>query len=139
MRSELFECNGFNIIPLNKQAEDFLLGLSDRDWAKFESAVVFFTRLLRSSAPAVHRVEKVSGSSTKLYELKITAPHSKGPQLRLLCAVRGRQILCVRGVDKRQPHLRRQDVEAADRAVADHLRSKNERKRKKKRKRKGRS
>lgn len=138
MRSEIFKCGNFSFFPLNKQCEDFLLTLSDYHWMKFESAGAYFTRMLATGAPAVGRVEKVSGSSQKLYELKITAPGSDGPQLRLLCAVEGGRILCVRGIDKRRRRLRPNDIKIADRAVADHIGGEDERRREaKKRERKG--
>lgn len=133
MRSEILKCGKFTFFPLNKQSEDFLFGLSDHHWMKFESAAVFFTRMLLTGAPPVDRVEKVSGSSQKLYELKISPPGSDGPQLRVLCAVEGRRILCARGVDKRQRRLRPNDIKIADKAVADHIRSEHERRGKKKR------
>lgn len=136
MCSELFKCNTFTVYALNQQVEDFLVELSPRDWVKFNSAIELFTHLLLAGAPAVHRIEKVSGASNKLYELKITPPGSKGPQLRVLCVVKGRTILCVRGVDKRQPQLRLQDIRTADKAVTNYLRSRNDRKSKSKKRKK---
>lgn len=135
MRTELFRCNTFIVYSLNRQVEGFLVGLSPRDWVRFDSVVELFTRLLLTGAPAVDRIEKVSGASNKLYELKITKPGSKGPQRRVLCLVKGRAIVCVRGIDKRQPRLRPQDIKAADRAATDHLRASDEQERKSKRRR----
>jgi hypothetical protein len=138
MLSELFKCGQFQVFALNKQVEDFLSGLSDYHWMKFESVSALFTQMLVTGAPAVDRIEKVSGSSQTLYELKITSPGSNGPQLRVLCGVEGRRILCVRGVDKRQRRLRPNDIKIADKAIAEHIRSKNEQRRgKEKRKRDG--
>lgn len=129
----LFKCNGFSIHLTTKQAERFALALSERDWAKFDATMEYLTRCLRTGAPVVGRAEKVSGSARKLYELKITAPGSKGPQLRMLCGVEGKRILCVRGVDKRQPKLRPEDIGAAERALRDHAGGKRERRRGKRR------
>lgn len=126
MCSELFECNTFTVYSLNPQVEGFLADLSPQNWVKFDSVVELFTRLLLTGAPAVDRIEKVKGASGKIYELKITAPGSKGPQLRVLCLVKGRAILCLRGIDKRQSRLRRQDIEAADKAATDYLRVEDE-------------
>jgi hypothetical protein len=127
MGPKLFECNGFSIHSLTKQAEHFALALSERDWAKFDAAMEYLTRCLRTGAPVVGRAEKISGSRHKVFELKITAPGSKGPQLRMLCAVEGRQILCVRGIDKRQPKLRLEDIRAADKALREYAGRKHER------------
>ncbi|HEX3239201.1 MAG TPA: hypothetical protein VHR18_03580 [Solirubrobacterales bacterium] len=118
MGPKLFQCNTFSIYALTKQAEDFAGALSERDWEKFDAAMTYFTRCLLTGAPVLRRAEKVRGSTQKLYELKITAPGSKGPQQRMLCAVEGRCILCVRGIDKRQRRLAVADIEAADKALA---------------------
>lgn len=136
MCSELFKCNSFTVYLLNQQVEEFLVGLSPHDWVKFDSVVELFTRLLLTGAPAVDRIEKVSGASNKLYELKITPPGSKGPQRRVLCLVQGRAIVCVRAIDKRQPHLRAKDIRVADKAASEYLRAKDEQKKRKGKKRK---
>ncbi|MGC1853295.1 MAG: hypothetical protein WA687_12735 [Solirubrobacterales bacterium] len=127
MGPKLFECNGFSAHPITPQADRFALALSARNWAKFDAAMEYLTRCLCVGAPVVGRAEKVSGATHKLYELKITTPGSKGPQLRMLCTVEGDRILCVRGVDKRQPKLRPEDVRAADKALRDYAGKKHER------------
>lgn len=128
MCSELFKCDDFTIYALNSKVEEFFCDLSPRDWVKFDSVVKLFTQLLLTGAPAVDRVAKVAGTANKLYELKITPPGSKGPQLRVLCIVRGLKIVCVRAIDKRQPRLRSQDIKAADRAAGEYQRDEDERK-----------
>lgn len=126
MSPTLSECNGFSIHLTTRQAERFALALSERDWAKFDASMEYLTRCLRTGAPVVGRAEKVSGSSCQLYELKITAPGSKGPQLRMLCGAEEERVLCVRGVDKRRPKLRPEDIRAAERALRDHSGGKHE-------------
>lgn len=130
MCSPFHQCNSFTFYTVSKSVEKFLDRLSDRDWDKFNSVAHLFTVMLRTGAPAVHRVEKVTGTTNTIWELKITIPGTPGPQLRMLCIVRGRKIICVRGIDKRDPHLRPGDVRTADAAARRYLRGERERQRK---------
>jgi hypothetical protein len=126
MSSELFKCEPFTVYSHNRQVGDFLADLSRRDWLRFVAVVKRLTLLLLTGAPALDRIEKVKGATNKLYELKIAPPGSKGPQPRALCLVDGRRIVCLRGIDKRQPKLRPADVRSADRIAGAYLRSQGE-------------
>lgn len=137
MRTELFKCRSFTVYSYNRQVDDFLADLPRRDWLRFVSVVERLTMVLLTGAPAVDRIEKVVGAANKLYELKIAPPGSKGPQPRVLCLVDGRRIVCLRGVDKRQPKLRPADVRSADKAAGAYLRAEHERSRKGRKGKKG--
>jgi hypothetical protein len=137
MCSELFKCKPFTVYKYSSQVGDFLADLSHRDWLRFVSVVERLTALLLTGAPAVDRIEKVRGTSNKLYELKIAPPGSKGPQPRVICLVDGRKIICLRGIDKRQPRLRPRDVQLADKIASSYLADKRERKRKGRKGKKG--
>jgi len=127
MCTELFECDSFTVYSHNNQVYDFLADLSRRDWDRFAGVVKRLTMLLLTGAPALDRIEKVKGASNKMYELKIAPPGSKGPQPRVLCLVDGRKIVCLRGVDKRQPKLRPADVRRADKTASSYLGDERER------------
>jgi hypothetical protein len=130
MRSPFHQCNSFTFHYYNKSVAKFVERLSDRDWDKFNSVADLFTTTLLTGAPAVHRIEKVKGATNTIWELKITVPGTPGPQLRMLCSVHGRKVICLRGVDKRDSQLRLSDVRAADAAAGRCLRGERERQRK---------
>ena len=130
MRSPFYQCNSFTFHCYSKSVAKFVENLSDRDWDKFNSVANLFTTMLLTGAPAVHRVEKVKGTTNTIWELKITVPGAPGPQLRLLCILRGRRVICLRGVDKRDSQLRLSDVRAADAAAGRFLKGERERQRK---------
>jgi hypothetical protein len=127
MCSELFRCNTFTFFALNRSFEKFNKRLSDRDCVRFRSVGLLFTNVLLDGAPAVHRVEKVSGTTHPIYELKLTPPGSRGPQRRVLCSVRDRKIICLIGISKDEPKLRPQDVRRADKAAGIYLESERDR------------
>jgi hypothetical protein len=114
----LFECDNFKFHTTTKQAEKFVDRLSDHDWARFASACKLMAIALKSGQNPAGRVQRVSGSSSGLFEIKITPPGAKGPALRMLCVVQGSEVLCVRGVDKRQGQLPAREIKLADKAVA---------------------
>ena len=137
MCSELFQCNSFTVYSHSRQVHHFLADLSRRDWDRFASVAERLTKVLLTGAPAVDRIEKVAGASNKMYELKVAPPGSKGPQLRVLCLVDGRKIVCMRGIDKRQPKLPPGDVQTADKLASSYLSLQHERKGKGRKRRKG--
>lgn len=130
MCSELFPCNSFTVYAHNRQVADYLADLPHRDWLRFAAVVKRLTMVLLTGAPALDRIEKVAGASNKLYELKVSPPGSKGPQERVLCLIDGRKIVCLRGMDKRQPKLRHADVRTADKNASSYLRAQHESSRK---------
>jgi hypothetical protein len=126
MCTELFKCGKFTVYVHNKRVEDFVIDLSPRDWEKLDSVLELLALMLLSGAPPVDRIVKISGATHKLYELKVTPPGSKGPQLRVLALVDGRKIILLRGIDKREPRIRSREIRTADKAAGEYLRAKDE-------------
>lgn len=101
-------------------AKRFLEDLPERDWRKFLSAARLVAQALEPGSGLSGRLERVQGSRVGLLELKVTAPGSPGPQLRILCIRKGRTIWCTRGLVKRE-RLPRREVELAEAAARRYL------------------
>lgn len=115
LRSEWLTFRALETTDGDFQAKQFLEELRDRDWRKFLGAARTVETALRNRR-RTGRLERVEGSKVGLLELKITAPGSPGPQLRILRIQKGRTIWLARGLVKRE-RLRRRDIELAEAAV----------------------
>jgi hypothetical protein len=113
--SPIYKGEWLNFNTISKQANEFLIGLSDSEWNDFVVAATILETSLRSGRPPSGRAERIEGSS--LWELKVTPPGRRGPHLRLLYVRQGRTILCAYGIKKRQSAIRRRDIELATRVV----------------------
>jgi hypothetical protein len=113
----LFKCNTYTFHTVTKQAESFAKGLSDHDWARFSSACNLMSISLKTGQDPAGRIQRVSASSTGLFEIRITPRGAKGPALRMLCVVEGSNVFCVRGVDKRQRRIPAGEITKADKAL----------------------
>lgn len=110
----LFKCSSIEIIPITKQVRDFVRNLSPADWARFAAQCRLLAEALETGTPPTGRTAKVKGSK-RLWELKLTSPGARGPQLRLLFTTEAGRILLLRGVDKRQARLSRHEIDLAQR------------------------
>ena len=102
-------------ISISKQAGEFLGQLDAHERAQLVSAAALLAKSLAVGRPC-SRSERVKGTRVKVFELKITPPGSRGPQLRLLYFRERRQILVARGYRKKQPGLPAGEVALAERA-----------------------
>ena len=118
MSPSFFTCNSFKFQPITKQVADFVEGLDDSDWEKLTACAERLTSAYLTGRGFCGRSERIRGASVAgLFELKITAPGTRGPQLRLLCVREGSRILCARGVVKRQAHIPRGEIDLAEQAI----------------------
>jgi hypothetical protein len=117
MPPPLLTCNSISFHCASSQVEEFLEKLSKPDYAKLQAAAQIAANSIESGRPPANRWQRVRASSA-LFELKITAPGSRGPQLRLLCACDGPRVLLLRGLVKRQRALPGREIKKAEEALA---------------------
>jgi hypothetical protein len=97
-------------------AHEFVESLDDVGKRDLRIAGRVLATTLATGRPPAGRSERVRGSTTGLYELRVTPPGRRGPHARLLYLREGNAIRCVRGVLKRES-LRRRDIQLADHYV----------------------
>jgi hypothetical protein len=122
----IYQGQWLTFCAITKQANEFLRGLSRDDWRDFVVAATILETSIRAGRPPAGRSEKIEGSKVSLFELRITPPGRRGPQLRLLYIRRRRHILCARGVVKRTGAISRREVTLCEAAVKDFLRARHE-------------
>jgi hypothetical protein len=94
-------------------AHEFIENLDDVGKLHLRVAARILATTLATGRPPAGRSERVRGSTTGLYELRLTPPGRRGAHARLLYIREGNAIRCVRGVLKRE-RLRRRDIQLAD-------------------------
>jgi len=117
MGHPVLQCESIIYICATSQVERFLKELSAAEVAKFQAAARIAATSIVTGRPPADRWQKVRGTRGPLFELKITAPGSGGPQLRLICARKGNQVLLLRGVRKKSSALSRSEINTAERAL----------------------
>jgi hypothetical protein len=106
-----------NFQTISDQADQFVGRLTDSEWNDFVVAATILENSLRSGRPPSGRAERVEGSRVGLWELKITPPGRRGPQLRVLYIRERRTILCAWGCEKRRSAIPRRAVTLAEGVV----------------------
>ncbi len=117
MRPPILEYEQFTFRCTNQQTAAFVDELSAADKTKLASAARIAATSLAIGRPAANRWQKIRGSKG-LFELKVTAPGSPGPQVRLICAVADSTVLLVHGLVKTQSALPAGAVKLAARELA---------------------
>lgn len=112
--------SGFSlcIYAVTTQARDFVSAFDPTQTRHFEQCAMQLERQLQTGRPS-KRSEKLAGTRTALFEMKVTPPGAPGPQTRLLYARRGQEFFVMRGLIKRRPKIKRREVELADREALD--------------------
>jgi hypothetical protein len=107
----------FRFRAASKQVDAFLTGLSGRDLTDFKVAARILENSVQSGRPPAGRSERIRGSKKGLFGLRITPPGRKGPHLRMLYVLRGREVVCLRGLTKTQSSIPRREIKLAERAL----------------------
>ncbi len=97
-------------------AHEFIESLDDVGKRDFLVAARILATTIATGRPPAGRSERIRGSSTGLYELRVTPRGRRGPHARLLYVRDGNAIRCARGVLKRE-RLARRDIQLADHDV----------------------
>ncbi len=100
---------------ITEQADRFIRELEERDWLDFVRRAAVLDLSLATGRPPAGAAERVEGSSTGLWELRVTPNSRRGPKVRFLYVCVGKDIFVVRCVRKREPSLRRHEINLADR------------------------
>jgi hypothetical protein len=98
-------------------AKDWLDGLDKTGKAKFYSAAKILENSIRSNRPPSGRAEKIVGSRTGLWELKVTPAGGSPPHLRLLYVREGQVLWAATGFKKQSNKLRAQDIRQGETIV----------------------
>jgi hypothetical protein len=101
------------------QARAWFDSLSLRDRKRAQAGLRSFDVGFESKRGYAGRLEKIQGSKTGLFELKLTRGGTPGPQLRFLGVWRGGTFFVARGVMKTSRAIKRADVRAADAVVSE--------------------
>jgi hypothetical protein len=102
--------------PRQFPAHEFIEALDDAGKLDLLVAARVLATTLGAGRPPAGRSERVRGSATGLYELRLTPPGRRRAHARLLHVREGNAIRCVRGVLKRE-RLHRRDIQLADHAI----------------------
>jgi putative component of toxin-antitoxin plasmid stabilization module len=98
---------------VTEQADEFIRALTEREWLTFVRRARTLDLSLATGRPPAGIAERVEGSSQGLWELRVT--RGRGPRIRFLYLRAGEEILIVRCLRKREPALRRREIEIAER------------------------
>jgi phage-related protein len=118
--SSIYEGEYLYFQAISKQVLEWLEEATDRERANLAVAATILENSIRTGRPPAGRSERVEGSSTGLYELRVTPPGHRGVQVRILYVREGRTILCARAVSKRQRKISRREIELAERTIKDY-------------------
>jgi hypothetical protein len=97
-------------------AEEFIERLDDVGKRHLRVAARTLATTLAAGRPPAGRSERIRGSTTGLFELRITPRARRGPHARLLYVREGNAIRCAGGVVKRE-RITRRDIKLADNSV----------------------
>jgi hypothetical protein len=125
MNPPFLTCSSFQFCSIDKQTQKFLADLSDVDRGRLQAGAEILAASLASGRPS-GRSERIRGAKIGgLFEFKATLPGG-GPQLRMICVRERNRILCARGFEKRGRRLPRDEIEAAERAIAAYRKKRDE-------------
>ena len=98
---------------VTEQASEFVGALTEREWLAFVRRTQTLDLSLATGRPPVGVSERIEGSSEGLWELRVT--RGRGPQIRFLYIREGDEILIVRCLRKREPRIKRREIQLAER------------------------
>lgn len=113
----IFSGTCISIYSITEQFDEFLAELDKRERRDLRIVATILDNSLRRGRPPGGRSERIEGSRTGFWELRITPPGRRGPHTRALYVCQGPALLVARGVRKAQRGIRRRDIELADRDV----------------------
>jgi Phage derived protein Gp49-like (DUF891) len=114
----LFTGNCIRIYAVTQQVIDAVDAFDKDQRRDFQTCAAVLDRSLEIGRPS-SRSERIEGSRTRLFELRVTPPGRHGLHIRLLYVAQARDLLCVRAVLKKRRRITRNDIELADKAVLD--------------------
>jgi hypothetical protein len=115
--SPIFTGQCISIHTITPQSESFCAEFSERERRDFEVAATILDTSIAIGRPPGGRAERLVGSRTGLWELRVTPPGRRGPHTRCLYICEGRALLLARGMRKAQSGIPRREIELADLAV----------------------
>lgn len=116
LQGEWFTWRGMTIRAICP-AREFVSGFDTRAQSDLHIAARIAETSFRTGRSPGGRLERVEGSSTGLYELKVTPPGRRGPHTRLFFVVADRIAWVSSGIVKTRRKLSRSDIAYADKIV----------------------